>query len=436
MGGKYPRPYIIDGEPTNYMAFPILRGQRLWSIGQEAGRFRIVYHKFDGAFYRVVMHRNSSSSTSREAAGLGLDGMGIMHGHDIPLFFPEKSAELLASPFPSCTPFSPRYQNPTSVIHTPMTTCPSCKAQSPIPELDAHPIPHRLNSAPSPRIPRETHAPLVKVKSAPGSLRESYRAHPPRPERDVDAVLSSPVAISEFELTINRSPLPPNGMPNARSGSNTPRQRFTAPSPSINQSGYFINSPPESRRPSLTPLPLVDEHGLFIKSGDNRRPSLVHTTIPEEETGYTQSPATDMRQRGDSSMIPAPLELKKSYSITASPATSRSRRNTGDHIVGYDPRPPISPRTPSSPLGTVTSLSAGYDPRLPCRSRRGSAEPGQSGGTAPGTPLVKSPAIGLHQPGFRFSPLVGNDTRLIRSPPPPRITFWTEMPQGRRASHA
>jgi hypothetical protein len=81
MGEKYPRPWTINDEPTNYMAFPILPGQRLWADG-EPGRFRIVYHKFDGRFYRVVMHRYNTPLAGREAAGLGFCWVGEKYGNE------------------------------------------------------------------------------------------------------------------------------------------------------------------------------------------------------------------------------------------------------------------------------------------------------------------------------------------------------------------
>jgi hypothetical protein len=82
-GERYPRPWRHknSNEVTNYVAFPILPGQRLWT-GGEPGRYRIVYNKIDGSFYRIIMHLYTTPLAEREIPVVGSGWPGDMSGSE------------------------------------------------------------------------------------------------------------------------------------------------------------------------------------------------------------------------------------------------------------------------------------------------------------------------------------------------------------------
>ena len=545
MGGKYPRPWTIDDKPTNYMAFPILPGQRLWA-GGEPGRFRIVYHKFDGTFYRVVMHRYTTPLAGKEIAGLGFCWVGEKCGQEDMQSPTGQSTRLVKSP-PSVSPhsndedFHPLRQNPPSVTSLPVPTAPFSGFRSLPFAVDLPPAHSPRAATLPPSSSRKSsysqgHA-LIKVKSAPSTLRQSSHSHPlpveqkavpvksrpaaspnsksndvqslPRSGGDTRRVKSSPVVPRQLSLVLS-----PDVDENGRfvtSPPLLPRQLSIVPPPSVvRQNTLFIESPPTATRSENTmsplidqkntivpqpamnaypfsnaPSPVVDQNDHFIKSlppTTRRRSRNLLSPIVNQDGGFVQSPTMGPRPFSQLSMIPPPLAIKNSRSVTSPPATPHITSKTQSPTVCYDPHLPRSPRAASysfssierpvlaqesptvksptlSPTAKSPTLSSkfkspvmspqafsnfqfpnvGYDPRLPIKSPRVSTHPfnnSQSHVLGQETHPIRSPAIGMYPSRYSQSPVMGHDPRLFMSPPATHVTHWTNLPEMRRASHA
>ena len=475
MGGKYPRPWTINDEPTDYMAFPILPGQRLWA-GGEPGRFRIVYHKSDGAFYRVVMHRYKTPLAEKETAGLGFCWVGEKCGQEDIQSPTEQSTKLVKSPpgvsYPSNDKQShPLRQNPPSVKSPPVATTRFSDFRS-LPFADDHLPGHSPRAATLPtsanRKPSYNQGhPLVKVKSAPGTLRRSGHSQPLPVEQKTFLVKSPPSATPESRSTDFQALPPPSGDTRRVKSSPAAQHRSSiVASPDFDENGHFVTSraalprilriiPPPSlvhqnglgikslptatRRSSNTPpssanqnhagvlspamnarpfgyapSPVVDQNVHFIKSLPATTQQSRNTLSPlvDQNAVFVQSPSMDPRPFSQLSMIPPPLAPKNSRSVKSPPATPHITSNTQSPIVGYNPRLPISPRAASYSFSSI-------QPPVITQESPTVKSPTLSPMTKSPTlsPKIKSPIMSPQAFSNFRSPSVGYDPRLpVRSP--------------------
>ena len=389
MGEKYPRPWTIDDEPTNYMAFPILPGQRIWT-GGEPGRFRIVYNKFDGSFYRVVMHRYTTPLSERESTSLGFCWVGEKCGHES-----SHSHFGSTSPFAKSSheyPFSPDdigphplRQNPPELESPLVATKQVNNVKSPTHESDpcfvhATVEPEDIPSSAESRRPSLGNR---LVKSPPSTPRRfSNVLSPPQSQRTM--LVKSPPVRSRSNaiqsLPLGSDPGPVILSPSSRSISNN----IQSPAPST-YTPLPKSTPTVSRHLSIIPSPEIDQENRFVKS----------PPLPPRRTSVVQSPHDGYDPR----LPRSPRLASKSFSSIHSPAINQDSP--------FIKSPPMTPMTPQA-YSNMHSPTMGYDPGLQ-RSPRISYRPfnsGQSPILEEETP-VKSLKVGIRPSRSFQSPVLG-----------------------------
>jgi hypothetical protein len=297
---------------------------------------------------------------------------------------------------------------------------------SPVFEIDSGTVypdqetPPRLNSVPLP-ISNYDPPPLVKVKSAPGTLRRPSYGRPLPAELRTSLVRSPPTAMIK-SIPNDIPPLPPLEISrNSRSSAVVPRQLSTILSPDVSQDGQFVaTSLREARRPSVQPTPLVDQHGLFVKipSAEPRRSSVARSPLVDKHELFINIPSAEPRR---SSVATSPLVDKQELfmnipsteprrsSVATSPLIDRNgvvmkspqvepRRSSVATSPTLDHRRSFarSPRQAEFPLSQEDMMPAPLD-----------LKSSPSFKSTPTTPSIQSNGM---------SPTVRGDVRLSRSP--------------------